>query len=183
MLVLMGRTASGKTLIQNKLVENNNFKRIITYTTRPMRSNEIADVTYHYISNEEFLKNVEEGFFAEWKKYNTTDGVWYYGSAKEDYENADENSVIILTPDGIRDIQKLGYDVTVIYLYVNIASTNKRLAARGDKKEEIERRIKADLKDFKDAENLANRIIYNNFDDNIDDIVDSVLFHYRRACK
>lgn len=106
-----------------------------------------------------------------------------YGSAKENYENAGENSVIILTPDGIRDIQKLGYDVTVIYLYVNIASTNKRLAVRGDKKEEIERRIKADLKDFKDAENLANRIIYNNLDDNIDNVVDSVLFHYRKASK
>lgn len=183
MLVLMGRTASGKTLVQNQLVENNGFKRIITYTTRPMRSNEIADVTYHYISNEEFLKKVEEGFFAEWKKYNTTDGVWYYGSAKEDYENADENSVIILTPDGIRDIQKLGYDVTVIYLYVNIASVNKRLAARGDKKEEAERRIKTDISDFKDAESLANRIVYNNFDENIDDVVNSVLFHYRKACK
>lgn len=57
------------------------------------------------------------------------------------------------------------------------------MAVRGDKKEEIERRIKADLKDFKDAENLADRIIYNNFDDNIDNVVDSVLFHYRKASK
>ena len=183
MLVLIGKSASGNDTIKEILVKKYGFHPIVTYTTRPMRKDEIADITYHYISNEEFLKKVEEGFFAEWKKYNTANGVWYYGSAKENYENAGENSVIILTPDGIRDIQKLGYDVTVIYLYVNIASTNKRLAVRGDKKEEIERRIKADLKDFKDAENLANRIIYNNLDDNIDNVVDSVLFHYRKASK
>ena len=105
------------------------------------------------------------------------------GGAKEDYEKAGENSVIILTPDGIRDIQKLGYDITVIYLYSNISTINKRLAVRGDKKEEAERRIKTDISDFKDAESLANRIIYNNFDENIDDVVNSVLFHYRKAYK
>ena len=37
--------------------------------------------------------------------------------------------------------------------------------------------------DFKDAESLANRIVYNNFDENIDDVVNSVLFHYRKAYK
>ena len=91
--------------------------------------------------------------------------------------------MIILTPDGIRYIQKLGYDVTVIYLYSNISTINKRLVARGDKKEEAERRIKTDISDFKDAESLANRIVYNNFDENIDDVVNSVLFHYRKAYK
>lgn len=130
-----------------------------------------------------FCRKSKIVFFAEWKKYTTADGIWYYGSAKEDYEKADENSVIILTPDGIRNIQKLGYDVTVIYLYSNISTINKRLAARGDKKEEAERRIKTDISDFKDAESLANRIVYNNFDENIDNVVNSVLFHYRKAYK
>lgn len=183
MLILMGRTASGKTLVRDKLVKNHGFNSVVTYTTRPMRKDEIPDVTYHYISEEDFLQKIESSFFAEWKKYTTADGIWYYGSAKEDYEKADENSVIILTPDGIRDIQKLGYDVTVIYLYSNISTINKRLDARGDKKEETERRIKTDISDFKDAESLANRIVYNNFDENIDDVVNSVLFHYRKAYK
>ena len=110
MLILMGRTASGKTLVRDKLVKNNGFNSVVTYTTRPIRKGEIPNVTYHYISEEDFLQKIESGFFAEWKKYITTEGIWYYGSAKEDYEKADENSVIILTPNGIRDIQKLGYD-------------------------------------------------------------------------
>ena len=137
MLILMGRTASGKTLVRDKLVKNHGFNSVVTYTTRPIRKCEIPNVTYHYISEEDFLQKIESSFFAEWKKHITTEGTWYYGSAKEDCEKADENSVIILTPDGIRDIQKLGYDVTVIYLYSNISTINKRLDARGDKRKRL----------------------------------------------
>ena len=57
MLILMGRTASGKTLVRDKLVKNHGFNSVVTYTTRPMRKDEIPDVTYHYISEEDFLQN------------------------------------------------------------------------------------------------------------------------------
>lgn len=62
MLILMGRTASGKTLVRDKLVKNHGFNSVVTYTTRPMRKDEIPDVTYHYISEEDFLQKVESGF-------------------------------------------------------------------------------------------------------------------------
>ena len=57
MLILMGKTASGKTLVRDKLVKNHGFNSVVTYTTRPMRKDEIPDVTYHYISEEDFLQN------------------------------------------------------------------------------------------------------------------------------
>ena len=76
MLILMGRTASGKTLVMDKLVKNNGFNSVVTYTTRPIRKCEIPNVTYHYISEEDFLQKIERGFIAEWKKYITTEGIW-----------------------------------------------------------------------------------------------------------
>ena len=45
---------------------------------------------------------------------------------------------------------------------------------RGDKKEEVERRIKQDYQDFKGVENLADRIIYNNENDEFSDVVDKL---------
>ena len=59
MLILMGRTASGKTLVRDKLVKNNGFNSVVTYTTRPIRKGEIPNVTYHYISEEDFLKMIQ----------------------------------------------------------------------------------------------------------------------------
>lgn len=79
MLILMGKTASGKNLVRDRLVENCHFSPIITYTTRPMRKDEKQDITYHFISTDEFIEKINNGFFAEWKDYVTNDGIWYYG--------------------------------------------------------------------------------------------------------
>lgn len=183
MLVLMGKSASGKDTLRDILVKKHGFHSVVTYTSRPMRKGEIADVTYHYISKEEFLGKIKSGFFAEWKKYPVGDDVWYYGSAKEDLEKADEKSVIILTPDGVRDVKKNGIKGTVIYLYANLTTIRTRLKNRKDTNDKAEDRIERDLRDFKGAENLANKIVYNNTEDKLEDIVNNVLSYYKEVNK
>ena len=177
MLCFIGKTASGKNLVRDQLVEKYHFSPIITYTTRPMRKDEKQDVTYHFISDEEFNQKIDEGFFAEWKSYITNEGVWYYGSSLEDIENADNKSVIILTPQGYRDIKEKLHDknLACIYLYENIDTMRKRLSKRGDDPKEVERRIKSDLEDFKNFESEADKIVYNNFDADIDEVIKKIL--------
>ena len=177
MLILMGKTASGKNLVRDQLVEKYHFSPIITYTTRPMRKNEKQDVTYHFISDEEFKRKIDEGFFAEWKSYITNEGVWYYGTALEDIENADDKSVIILTPQGYRDIKEKLPDknIACIYLYENIDTMRKRLSKRGDDQKEVERRIKSDLENFKNFESEADKIVYNNDGTDIDEVIKKIL--------
>ena len=80
-LILVGKTASGKDTILNQLVKKHGYKKIVTYTSRPMRKGEKQDVTYHFISSQEFQKMIGQGLFAEYKTYNTEFGVWYYGTA------------------------------------------------------------------------------------------------------
>ena len=62
-IVLVGRTASGKSTVAKEL-EKHGFERIITYTTREKRPNEVEDVDYHFIDNQKFLDMAEVGFFA-----------------------------------------------------------------------------------------------------------------------
>ena len=104
-IVLAGKSASGKNFVAKKL-EKHGYETIVTYTTRSKRKGEKQDITYHFISDEEFKQKIDEGFFAEWKSYITNEGVWYYGSSLEDIENADDKSVIIFTPDGYREIKE-----------------------------------------------------------------------------
>ena len=176
MLILCGKTASGKDTIVEKLM-NYGYKRITTYTTRPMRDGEENGITYHFISEDEFKQNIEEGFFAEYKTYNTESGVWYYGTALEDLKNADDKSVIILTPAGYRDVKnKLeNENITCIYLYANNATLKERLAKRGDDSKEADRRLAHDYADFKDFEYEADRVVYNNYDEKISAVVDKIL--------
>ena len=174
-LVLIGKTSSGKTLIKEKLIEKE-FTGITTFTSRPKRKGEKQDITYHFISEDDFKQKIEEGFFAEYKTYNTEFGKWYYGSALEDLEKADDKSVIILTPSGYRDIvEKLSNRPTAIYIYANNATIKKRLLKRGDDKNEAQRRLEHDNEDFKGIENEVDRIVYKNEGDNIDNVVQKII--------
>ena len=182
-LVICGKTASGKNLVRDILVEKYNYNPIITYTSRPPRKGEKQDITYHFISTDEFIEKINNGFFAEWKDYVTNDGIWYYGTALDDCMNASDKDVIILTPDGVRDLKNNDVNLIAVYLYSNLKTIRHRLEFRGDDEKEVERRISSDIKDFKDAEMLADRIVYNNLNDNIDNVVENIVYWYKKILK
>lgn len=108
------------------------------------------------------------------KQYLSASGLWYYGTAKKDYEK-DCKMVSILTPDGVNTLISKGINPKVIYIYANQTTVKNRLLKRGDNKEEAERRMKADNVDFRGAEMLANRIIYNNEGKELSEVVNEVL--------
>lgn len=176
MICIIGKTTSGKDTIVNELVSKYGYKKCITYTTRPMRKDEKQDVTYHFVSEDDFKQKIENGFFAEWKIYKTEFGVWYYGTAIEDLEKSNNNTVIILTPDGYRDvINKLSIKPKSIYVYANNSTIKDRLTKRGDNKNEAQRRLLHDNEDFKGIENEVDKIFYNNNGTNIDELVKNII--------
>jgi guanylate kinase len=173
-IVLIGKTASGKTLVSEELMKVG-FHRIVTTTTRPMRDGEIDGYTYHFISDEEFHNKVDEDFFLEYKSYTVADGSkWYYGSPKDEFYSS-EDSIIILTPDGYRDFLKHNIPHKSIYIYSNLSTIRKRLIERGDDKAEAERRVQHDIIDFKGIENEVDFIVYNNYDSDINSVVNTIL--------
>lgn len=182
-VVLLGKTSSGKDTVCNQLIQKG-YKKLVTYTTRPMRPGEVQNKTYHFINKEEFETLISKGFFAEYTSYDTVDGIWYYGSAIDDYES-DLDSIIILNPSGYEQILKNLDKENIIsfYIYSNIKTIRNRLKKRGDKKEEAERRIEADLIDFKGLENKVDHIIYNNDINTIPEIVGKILYYLEEAHK
>lgn len=180
MIILIGKTCSGKDTILNKLVKNYGYSKLITYTTRSKRKGEVQDKTYHFISEEEFLSKIDSEFFLEYRKYETADGIWYYGSAKEDYEKADDKTVVILTPSGFSALKlwtsrnNIKLDINPLYIYANIQTIRDRLKKRGDKKEEADRRIKVDNVDFKNVVDIVDKIFYNNETNDLDEVVKKV---------
>lgn len=178
-IVLLGKTASGKDTVCNELLKHG-FSKLVTYTSRPMRPSESRDKTYHFISKEEFEVLISKGFFAEYTSYNTSDGVWYYGSAIDDYKS-NSDQIIILNPSGYEQILNSINKEQIIsfYIYSNLKTIKQRLKKRGDKKEEYERRIEADLADFKGLENKVDHIVYNNDRNTIDEVVDKILSYLK----
>ncbi len=163
MIIIVGKSGSGKDSVVKKLTNFYDYKKIVTWTTRPMRPKEIQDVTYHFTDEETFEEKIEEGFFAEWKKYESIEGTWYYGTALLDLTTFNENKIIILTPDGYQDIKDIiGKDTLTVYLKSKNRILKSRLKKRGDNPKEIKRRLRHDKKDFKGIEKEVDVVIENN---------------------
>lgn len=99
MIVLVGESASGKSSIERELIALG-FNKIVTYTTRPMRKEDVDGETYHFITEEQFNDMIEKDLFAEHASYNG----WQYGTAKED---CTDDKVVVLTPHGLRQLRKV----------------------------------------------------------------------------
>lgn len=175
LIVLCGKTASGKTLVRN-ILKMEGFKPIVTYTTRPPRKGEIDGRSYHFITLEEFERGISNEMFAEYKHYSVANGdEWYYGCSKESLKE-NENGVIILTPQGYRDVVDSLPKHVCIYLYANRNTIARRLKARGDDKDEIERRMKTDEDDFLNFQYEPNvKIVYNNDGTKIDNVIKRIV--------
>lgn len=174
MIVLIGKTCSGKTTIANELMKSG-FYKVITTTSRDIRENETQDIDYYFVSNDKFIEKIRNNEFVEWKSYNTVNGVWYYGITYENLQQTDDRSVLIITPRGLKELLDKGYNITSIYIYANNDTIKKRLIDRGDSKDEAERRLLSDNEEFKHAEELVDRIFYNNSTDNISDVVNKII--------
>lgn len=176
LVILVGKTCSGKSTIAKKLYKNYGIKQIVTYTTRPPRKGEIQDISYHFISEEDFQTKIQNDFFAEYKTYDTANGKWFYGTAKEDVLGTSEDHILILTPAGFKDVKKMlpNGSYVVLYIYANNSTIRWRLKQRGDSKAEADRRILADNEDFKDIATYTDRIFYNNTNCDINEITENI---------
>lgn len=100
---------------------------------------------------------VENNEFTEYKRYNTAHGVWSYGSVITlEQELSDDCYVIVLTPQGLRDLSKRMSRYIAFYLNVGFKSQLERLKKRGDEEQQIIKRLKNDVKDFENVLDIVD---------------------------
>lgn len=178
-LILMGKTASGKDSVAKELCSNYQLVKIITYTTRPPRHGETDGVDYHFISRSDFQNKIKHNFFVEWKRYETVQDEWLYGTA---WSSLEDDGVLILTPQGIKDFFNNTNKVAkVFYIKSSDETIMKRLIARGDDRAEATRRLKHDNEDFNDP-TIKRLIDYEILNENrqISEIAEIIANHWER---
>ena len=72
--VISAPSGTGKTTLVketiNRLNNQYDISKVITYTTRNLRTGEINGKDYHFISHDDFLQKEKDGFFLEITKYD-----------------------------------------------------------------------------------------------------------------
>lgn len=111
LLLIVGRTASGKDSLVNKLCERTGLKSITSYTTRPRRENE-GDT--HIFTTEEVYERMQvEGKVAA---YTQISGYHYWTTINQLYEN----DLYIIDYKGIQTLRELDLsNIRFVTVFVN----------------------------------------------------------------
>ena len=173
--IIMGKSSTGKDTIYKKLIEKKelNLKKIISYTTRPIRQNETNGVEYFFV-DEDYMKELEKSQkIIEHRAYNTIYGIWNYFTVDDGQINLDVSDYLLIgTLESFKQIKKYyGTNVYPIYIEVEDGIRLKRALNREQKQKnpkyaELCRRYLADEEDFSE-DNIKKAGIkkrYNNLD-------------------
>ena len=80
LIVISGPSGAGKgTIIKELLEKVDNVWLSVSMTSRDIRKGDIPDVSYYFVSKEEFEDRIEKGIFLEYATYNGN----YYGTPKD----------------------------------------------------------------------------------------------------
>lgn len=81
---IMGKSASGKdTLFKKILDECPKMKKLIPYTTRPIRKGEKDGVEYHFVTDADLNEFERQGKLIEKRVYDTVYGPWSYATVDD----------------------------------------------------------------------------------------------------
>ncbi len=171
---IMGKSASGKDTIYRELLirKKQMLKKLVIYTTRPIRDGEEDGREYHFVKEEDFQRLKAEGKIIEDRGYETVYGLWRYFTA--DTMNLKEYDYLgIGTLESYRKLRDYYGEIVVCPIYIEVEdgirltrAIKREQTQRQPQYEEMCRRYLADCQDFSE-EKIKNAGIERRFQ-NID---------------
>ena len=172
---MMGKSACGKDTLYSRLIndETLSLKRIVPYTTRPIRSGETEGVEYHF-TDENGLDTIrKEGRVIEERCYHTVHGDWYYFTVDDGNVNDTDDYLMIGTLEVYTKlVSYFGADrIVPVYVEIDDGERLSRALLRersqdNPKYAEMCRRYLADCDDFSEDKIASSGIAkrYDNSD-------------------
>jgi len=171
LFVVSAPSGAGKTslvdAVLGKLKPEHPIDRLVTYTSRKIRSGEKEGIDFFYVSPDEFEKRIQSGFFIEWsKEYHH-----YYGSPSHvlDDLKLGNSRVLVIDRRGAKQVAASVEDVVTIWISVpDIRVLKERLVKRGlNTPAQIEKRIeiaKFELEQEEKNDLYTHHIVNDVFD-------------------
>ena len=173
----MGASASGKSTLENQLLESDDVCRIISTTTRDMRSGEVADVNYHFITFREFIELDNDDQFIQTTSFANN----FYGTTKSEYTSSHPIAVFSITPNSAVSFLPVlreafpEFDIKLVFFNISQSQLRENMLARGDGEAAIALRVTHDdlNEQFMKSGLVADFIIRDN------DLSDSLAVNVR----
>lgn len=160
LIYLIGKSSSGKDTIYRELLKTQELtlKKVVLYTTRPIREGEKEGVQYNFVDDETFFALKKDGKVIEDRQYNTYYGLWRYFTVDDGMIDLEHHNYLIIgtLESYVRTAEYYGSDkVLPIYLDLDDGirlqrALNREMTQEVPKYEEMCRRFLADSEDFSD---------------------------------
>lgn len=184
LFVFSGPSGAGKGTICDKLVEMDVADLSISMTTRDCRGKEIPNISYYFVSKEEFQKTIDEDGFLEWAEiYGNR-----YGTPKAPVLKkleAGRDVILEIEMQGALSVKKAYPDAVLVFvLPPSRAELKNRLRLRGrDTEEQIEIRSKSVLEEIKKIYDYDNYIVNSNLNQAVEDARKIMTGQYTKITK
>lgn len=145
LFIISAPSGAGKSSLVNALMKDqevpHSLERVITYTSKTPRPSEVNGTDYHFITPQEFHRNIALGFFLEWSNAYGN----YYGSPSSVIMGMMQGKSYIMVLDriGASEVKRIIPEAILIWIKVPCLNTlRQRLETRGeDSAEVIEKRL------------------------------------------
>ena len=182
---IMGKSSSGKDSIYRQLEGNQELglKRLVIYTTRPIRDGEVNGREYFFADENKLKEFRRNGKLIEARTYQTVYGPWTYFTADDGQVDLSEGNYLgIGTLESYEKLKAYYGAEYVIPIYIQVEDGERlqrallREREQGNPKyEELCRRFLADQKDFSE-ENIRKTGIKLRFtNDNLELCVKNII--------
>jgi guanylate kinase len=177
MILLTGASASGKTEIAKLLAKKYGIVKAVTHTSRAPRVGERDGIDYFFVTKEKFIELKEQNYFVETTLYNGN----YYGTSKAQVTDL---KCVVVDPNGLKSFIAL-HDPSVVTFYLLATEETRivRMRMRGDKPENIEKRIEGDRIDFRPANIAPTDFSIVTDDKSLEELADKIYIKYRLTLK
>lgn len=155
---LMGKSSSGKDTIYRELLKRQDIslKKIIPYTTRPIREGEEEGREYHFCDEAQVTQLQNANKIVELRAYDTVYGIWKYFTVDDGQVDLEDNSYLLIgTLETYVKIRRYYGEEHVVPIYIEVEDGERLLRAIAREKEqktpkytEMCRRFLADAEDF-----------------------------------
>jgi guanylate kinase len=177
-IVVSGPSGAGKsTLLARVLADLTHMHFSVSHTTRPPRPGEQEGTDYHFVDEEQFQEMVDRGLFLEWASVHTH----RYGTSRTEYERAEHDGVDLLLDLDVQGAEqvrgKFTDAVTVFILPPSHRILERRLRARGQEENSLQRRLQAAAEEM----SLYTRYDYAIINDDLARSVEAVKAIIRAA--
>jgi guanylate kinase len=184
LFIISSPAGAGKTTLTNLLLEEDKkLKRVITYTTRKKRKNEIDGVDYVFVTKEVFELMIKENAFLE---YAIVHGNYYGTPKKETFELLNQGFDVILVIDvqGMKQIKSVIPEaISIFILPPSLKELESRMRIRGESEEEIQKRsetAKREIPHWKDYDYIIINENLLESKENLSHIIKSQRFKRQR---